>query len=139
MLDKASATKGCKTAVTLIEELEHTRNDDDKTSLSQTTPETFIDRYCSKLNICGELTKLCRFIAMRIQQKQYIPENTPHSIAAGIVYFVASICGLDITKHEVNKVTGISEVTINKCFKKLEGYKQELIPSPLVAKYNIIM
>ena len=43
VLDNASATKGCKTAVTLIEELEHNREDDDKTSLSQTTPETFID------------------------------------------------------------------------------------------------
>jgi transcription initiation factor TFIIB len=139
MLDKASATKGCKTAVTLIEELECDRADNDKTTLSQTTPDTFIDRYCSKLNICDELTKLCRFIAMRIQQKQYIPENTPHSIAAGIVYFVANICGLEVTKHEVNKVTGISEVTINKCFKKLDGYKKELIPSPLVTKYNIIM
>jgi transcription initiation factor TFIIB len=139
VLDNASATKGCKTAVTLIEELEHNREDDDKTSLSQTTPETFIERYCSKLNICPELIKLCRFIAMRIQQKQYIPENTPHSIAAGIVYFVSSVCGLDISKHEVNRITGISEVTINKCFKKLEALKKELIPSPLVAKYNIQM
>lgn len=137
VLDNASATKGCKTAVALIEELEHSREDDDKTSLSQTTPETFIERYCSKLNICDELTKLCRFIAMRIQQQQYIPENTPHSIAAGIVYFVSSVCGLDISKHEVNRVTGISEVTINKCFKKLETLKKELIPSPLAVKYSI--
>ena len=75
---------------------------------------------------------------MRIQQNQYIPENTPHSIAAGIVYFVSSVCGLDITKHEVNRITGIREVTINKCF-KLDALKKELIPSPLVAKYNIQM
>lgn len=139
ILDKASATKGCKTAVTLIEEMEHSRDDEEKTSLSQTTPEAFIDRYCSKLNICAELTKLCRFIATRIQQKGYIPENTPHSIAAGIIYFVASECKLETSKHEVNRITGISEVTINKCYKKLEQLKSELLPTPIVKRYNIIM
>lgn len=139
VLDKASATKGCKTALSLIEEMEQDVDDDDKTTLSQTTPETFIERYCSKLNINEELTKLCRFIALRIEQNKFIPENTPHSIAAGIIYFVASVCGLDITKQHVNKTTGISEVTINKCFKKLENLKVQLLPSPIVRKYNIIM
>lgn len=139
MLDKASATKGCKTALTLIEEMEQDVSDDEKTCLSQTTPETFIERYCSKLNLCAELIKLCRFIALRIEQNKYIPENTPHSIAAGIIYFVAHSCSLDITKQQVNKITSISEVTINKCFKKLESIKAELLPSQIVRKYNIIM
>lgn len=137
VLDKASATKGCKTALTLIEEMERNEDDEDKTSLSQTTPETFIERYCSKLNVAGELTQLSRFIALRIEQQKYIPENTPHSIAAGIIYFVAIMCKLDITKQQVNKVTGISEVTINKCFKKLEAIKEHLLPSAIVRKYNI--
>jgi transcription initiation factor TFIIB len=139
VLDKASATKGCKTALTLIEEMERNEEDEDKTSLSQTTPETFIERYCSKLNVAGELTQLSRFIAIRIEQQKYIPENTPHSIAAGIIYFVAIMCNLDITKQQVNKVTGISEVTINKCFKKLECIKQHLLPTAIVQKYNIII
>jgi transcription initiation factor TFIIIB Brf1 subunit/transcription initiation factor TFIIB len=139
MLDKASATKGCKTALSLIEEMEQDVSDDEKTCLSQTTPETFIERYCSKLNLCAELTKLCRFIALRIEQNKYIPENTPHSIAAGIIYFVAHSCALDITKQQVNKITSISEVTINKCFKKLDSMKAELLPSQIVRKYNIIM
>lgn len=136
-LDKASATKGCKTALALIDEMEHSIADNDKTSITQTTPEVFIERFCSKLNICSELTKLCRFIALRIQQKQYITENTPHSIAAGIIYFVSFMCNLEISKHEVNVTTGISEVTINKCFKKLEKYKKELLPSKIIEKYNI--
>ena len=49
---------------------------------------TFIQRYCSKLNMNNELTKLCEFIAIRIERNNMIPENTPHSIAAGIVYFI---------------------------------------------------
>jgi transcription initiation factor TFIIB len=87
----------------------------DKTSLCKTKPEDFIERYCSKLNINQELTKCCKFIALRIQKNNMIPENTPHSIAAGIVYFIAQICKLNISKKDVNKVSEISEVTINKC------------------------
>jgi transcription initiation factor TFIIIB Brf1 subunit/transcription initiation factor TFIIB len=65
-----------------------------------------------------------------------IPENTPHSIAAGIVYFVSSECKLNITKKAVFTISEISEVTINKCFKKLETMKDKLIPPKLVEKYK---
>ena len=39
----------------------------------------------------GELTKLRKFVAMRIQQMNLIPENTPHSTAEifEIIYFIA--------------------------------------------------
>ena len=51
-LDNASATKGCKNALTIINEIEHNSSlNDDITSLSQTTPSSFIERFCSKLNI----------------------------------------------------------------------------------------
>ena len=65
-----------------------------------------------------------------------IPENTPHSVAAGIIYFIAMNCNLNINKHDVNKVSEISEVTINKCFKKLQQLKDQLIPRVILAKYN---
>ena len=65
-----------------------------------------------------------------------MPENTPHSIAAGIVYFVSQICKLNISKKEVNVVSEISEVTINKCFKKLEKIKDELLPAIILKKYS---
>jgi transcription initiation factor TFIIIB Brf1 subunit/transcription initiation factor TFIIB len=65
-----------------------------------------------------------------------VPENTPHSIAAGIVYFVAQICNAAISKQAVSDVSGISEVTINKCFKKLDSLKNELIPSQVLDQYT---
>jgi len=104
--------------------------------LCNTTPLSFIDRYCSKLNINAELTKLCKFIAMKIQKNNLIPENTPHSIAAGIVYFVANQCNLNVSKKSVNNVSEISEVTINKCFKKLELIREQLIPQVVLDKYK---
>ena len=91
----------------------------DKTHFHKTTPLSFIERYCSKLGVNKELTNVCLFVAGRIQRNNKIPENTPHSVAAGIIYFVAQSCKLNISKRSVNKISEISEVTINKCFKKL--------------------
>jgi len=82
-----------------------------------------------------ELTNLCKFIAIRIQSNNLIPENTPHSIAAGIVYFVAQTFNLNVSKKQVNAISEISEVTINKCYKKLSNIKNGLIPSKLLEKY----
>ena len=93
-------------------------------------------RYCSKLNINQELTKCCKFIALRIHKTNMIPENTPHSIAAGIVYFISNICKLNISKKDVNRVSEISEVTINKCFKKLESLQDKLVPKAILDKYQ---
>ena len=134
-LDNTSATRGCKNAISIINDMEHDMENSDKTSLCKTTPLSFIDRYCSRLNINGELTKLCKFIAIRIQNNNLIPENTPHSIAAGIIYFVSQECRLNVSKRNVNSISEISEVTINKCYKKLESMKSELIPQPIISKY----
>ena len=134
-LDNTSATKGCKNAITLLNEMEFEMENTDKTSLCQTTPLSFIERYCSRLSINSELTNLCKFIAVRIQKNNLIPENTPHSIAAGIVYFVAQTFNLNVSKKQVNTISEISEVTINKCYKKLFNIKNELIPQKMFDKY----
>ena len=135
-LDNTSATKGCKNATTILNEIECEMTNNDKTLLCKTRPEDFIERYCSKLNINNELTKCCKFIALRIQRSNLIPENTPHSIAAGIVYFIAQTCKLNISKADVNRVSEISEVTINKCFKKLENMQDQLVPKAILERYS---
>lgn len=135
-LDHTSATKGCKNATSIINELEHSLSNSDKTLFSKTTPSSFIERYCSKLGINNELTKVCKFIALIIEKKDLIPENTPHSIAAGIVYYTAQLCNLNICKKKISLVSEISEVTINKCYKKLEQLNMDLIPKQILNKYN---
>ena len=135
-LDNTSATRGCKNAVSITNEIENGLHNDEKTNLCQTTPVAFIDRYCSRLGLNAELTKLCKFIATRIQNNNLIPENTPHSIAAGIIYFVAQVCRINVNKKAVNQVSEISEVTINKCYKKLDEMRDKLIPKAIIDKYN---
>ena len=135
-LDVTSATRGCKNALSIINNLEKDLENNEKTSFCRTKPEAFIERYCSKLNINSELTKLCQFISMKIEKQGLMPENTPHSIAAGVVYFIAQICGLNISKRDVKNASEISEVTINKCFKKIEKNKDELVPAVILKKYS---
>jgi len=138
-LDVPSATRGCKNAQIIINHLEKEYENQDKTSFCKTKPEAFIERYCSKLNINIELTKLCLFISIKIEKQNIMPENNPHSIAAGIIYFVSQIFKLNISKKDVKNMSEISEVTINKCFKKLEKIQSDLIPQKILNKYNIIL
>lgn len=137
-LDDASATKGCKNATCIINELESEMTNHDKTSLCRTKPESFINRYCSKLNMNPELTKVCLFISVKIDKHNWIAENTPHAIAAGIIYFISHLFSLSISKHDVHRISGISEVTINKCFKKLNEKKDMLVPKMIMEKYGIV-
>jgi transcription initiation factor TFIIB len=132
-LDNTSATRGCKNAVSILNDLE--TDESEKTNLVNTTPSSFIDRYCSKLSINQELTQLCLFIANIVETRKLIPENTPHSISAGIIYFVCQKCNLNVSKKSINSISKISEVTINKCFKKLETYETQLIPRVVSKKY----
>ena len=127
-LDTASATKGCKNAMTIINELEVDMNNNDKIVFHDTNPISFIERYCSKLNISARYTKLCQFIAIKTEKNNIMPENTPHSVAAGIIYFVGQEFSLNINKRDISLISEISEVTINKCFKKLEKIKETIIP-----------
>jgi transcription initiation factor TFIIB len=135
-LDNTSSTKGCKNAVHILNTCENNTEMKDKTYFHQTKPKAFISRFCSKLNINEELTKLCLFVAMKIDKEQLIPENTPQSVAAGIIYFISQICNLNVSKKNVKIASNTSEVTINKCYKKLEKIKDRLIPSIIVKKYN---
>jgi hypothetical protein len=55
------------------------------------------------------------------------------------VYFVAQICKLNICKRDVKNVSETSEVTINKCFKKLEkiSKNENIIPAAILKKYSL--
>ena len=135
-LDNTSATRGCKNAMVILNELEKDLSMQDKTIFQNTTPAAFIERYCSKLNINREITRVCKFTAKQIELKKLIPENTPQSVAAGIIYFVSISCNLNISKKDVWQKTDTSEVTIGKCYIKLEKHRSELIPPTILEKYK---
>ena len=135
-LDKTSATNGCSMAVNILHNIERNIEPSQQTDLCRTTPTSFIERFCSRLNINQELTLLCKFIANKVEKQNIISDNTPHAIAAGIVYFISQNCNLNISKNDIKQICGVSEVTINKCFKKMENIKLNLIPKCILDKYS---
>jgi len=142
MLDKTSATNGCTMAVNILSNIERNNASNDTGNkngdLCATTPSSFIERYCSKLNVNQELTLLSKFIAKKIEDNRMICDNVPHAISAGIVYFICQLSQLAITKTDIKNICGVSEVTINKCYKKIENMRNMLIPDCILTKYSVI-
>lgn len=135
-LDKTSATNGCSMAMNILNNLERGDNSNQHTEMCTTTPVMFMERYCSNLGIPSELVMLSKFVANKLEENNSIKDNTPNSIAAGVIYFISQNCNLNISKMDIKQVCGVSEVTINKCFKKMESMKDKLIPSCVLKKYN---
>jgi len=47
------------------------------------------------------------------------------------------VCNLNVNKTDIKNVSEISEVTINKCFKKMQQYQNEFIPAVILQKYTL--
>jgi len=71
-----------------------------------------------------------------VESQSFISDNTPQSLAAGIMFFVSQTCGLNITKADIRKVCNVSEVTINKCFRKLISVQDKIVPKCILEKYQ---
>jgi transcription initiation factor TFIIB len=135
-LDKTSATNGCSMAVNILHNIERNIDSSNQSELCVTLPSLFIERYCSRLNFNQELTMLSKFVANKVEQNNMITDNIPHAIAAGIIYFIAYNCQMNISKQDIKMICGVSEVTINKCFKKLELNKDSFLPKAILEKYS---
>ena len=91
--DKQSTTNGCSTAVTILNNMQRNMDPSMKTSLGIFTPSGFIERFSSRLNLSQEAKLLAKFVTMKVEKERLICDNTPQSLAASILCFVASICG----------------------------------------------
>ena len=136
-LDKTSATNGCSMAVNILHNIERSVDPSQKTDLCVTLPSSFIDRYSSRMNFNKEMTMLAKFVTSKIEKNNIVTDNIPHAIAAGVIYFVSQIYGLNINKVDIKNISGVSEVTINKCYKKLDNIKETLIPKRILDKLPI--
>lgn len=97
-----------------------------KINIACTTPEDYIVRFGSILNMNAQHIDYCKIIVNRVLSMNIISENAPTSIAAGTIYLCIIICKLPITKKEIHLSTDISEVTITKCYKKMLPFADEL-------------
>ena len=83
-------------------------------------PHDFIDRFCNHLKIEEKDVQKIKEICEIAIQNNIIIENTPPSITSGCIYFYVSHNKIDISRKAISDICKISEVTINKCSKRLE-------------------
>jgi transcription initiation factor TFIIB len=112
-------TKGCKnyTEITRLNKSNIGRIQ----STRSTTLTDFIERFCNNLNFTEnniqemvELSSIC-------VKYNLIYDNTPPAMGTGCIYLYSKLKGIKISKKDISEVCKISEVTINKCYKKLES------------------
>jgi transcription initiation factor TFIIIB Brf1 subunit/transcription initiation factor TFIIB len=84
------------------------------------------------------MTKLGKFVANKVEKLSIITDNIPHAIAAGIIYFIGELYNMNISKQDVKNITNVSEVTINKCYKKLDSMRGKIVPSQILVKIDRI-
>ena len=118
-------TKGCKK---FQEIMQMNKVDINRIHNTDTiTIDDFIERFCSKLKLSDNDIVNIKHISSLSQLYDLINDNTPPSMAAGCIYLYVKYTELDIHKKQIADICKISEVTINKCYKKLEEHIDKLI------------
>ncbi len=118
-------TKGCKK---FQEIMQINKLDINRIHLTKTINiDDFIDRFCNKLELSTEDLNQIKEISKLSKLYNLISDNTPPSMAAGCIYLYIKEYDLDISRAKIAEVSKISEVTVNKCYKKLEKHKEKIL------------
>jgi transcription initiation factor TFIIB len=120
-----------------FEEIINQKNKTTMVHIVSTNPFDYIDRFCSNLNMDLDMKYICQFIVFNAIRMDILDDNTPPSIAAGAIFLISTVLSLGINKNMVHNATKISAVTISKCFKKLNAYREMLFPKAAIANYGI--
>ena len=119
-IDSKILTKGCKQFKEIIESSK--QNTKRINGYKSVTMDDFIGRFCSKLNLTQDDIKEIHKLVKQCKDLGIENENTPPSMAAGCIFLYIKHNKTDFNKQGISDVCKISEVTINKCYKKLENY-----------------
>jgi len=103
----------------------------DSVACSTTTYEHYIDPFVSKLDaprhLSGTLISLTRQVCSRADDMGICPENTPPSLTAAALTLACQNLQIQKTLPEIAAVCDISVVTLHKCLKRLDQWKQNLL------------
>lgn len=116
-IENVIVTKGCKKFQEIINSSKQYKERINKNSIINYSD--FLDRFCNKLNLNELDISIIKSIADKSIKYRLVYQSTPPSIAAGAIYYYVKKKELNITKKDISDISKISEVTINKCYKKL--------------------
>jgi transcription initiation factor TFIIB len=95
-------------------------------NVNSSNPDDYVARFASKLNMKYQDIQSCKKLAFKIDELEIVSENSPTSVAAGILYYYCMSNKIDINKKQIATTCEVSEVTITKCYKKLLKYTDHI-------------
>lgn len=95
-----------------------------KINVASSGPEDFISRFGSKLSMKMADIENCKRLVNFLEKHEIISDNSPTSLAAGILYYYSTTENLGFTKKQFSMVCNVSEVTIVKNYKIICKYKE---------------
>jgi transcription initiation factor TFIIIB Brf1 subunit/transcription initiation factor TFIIB len=93
-------------------------------NVESSNPDDYIARFGSRLNMDYCDIQKCKEFAKKLDELEIVSENAPTSVAAGALYYYITLQELDFTKKQIADVCEVSEVTITKCYKRLQKFKE---------------
>jgi transcription initiation factor TFIIIB Brf1 subunit/transcription initiation factor TFIIB len=110
----------------------HQRLSDIRATASRTTSyEDFIGPFLTNISPprdqAAALEAMVRTVCRSIDELGIVPENTPPSLTASVIAFCCAERGIRIDHADLARVCGISAVTITKCLKRLQPWRERIL------------
>ena len=130
-MDPKILTKGCKnyTEISRLNKINVKREQGSETI----NLIDFIERFCYNLSLSEKDMEIIKDISNICKSLNLVYDNTPPAMASGCIYLLLQLKKIDISKKMISDNCNISEVTINKCYKKLLDNKE--LMSIIQSKY----
>jgi len=98
-------------------------------NLSIISTSNFNERFCNKLGMSIQETKLAGHIAEEAVRLGIVAGKCPVSVAAAAIYMVTQLSvEKKVQKADIGNITGASEVTIRNSYKDLYAHRSRLLP-----------
>jgi transcription initiation factor TFIIB len=92
----------------------------------------YIARFCSPFNLDQQFQDICKDVVQCVEMMDIASDNTPPSLAVGVICFCCDILKHGIDKKRIAQTCDISQITITKCCQKIELHKDEIIEKCMI-------
>jgi len=102
-------------------------------TISTQTPNDHIERFCRKLKLKSDQIQQIIVISNNINKLYLASNHQPTSIAAGAILIYSNLYQVDIQKKVISEVFEISNVTIDKIYKKILPFRNVIVSDETTA------
>lgn len=88
----------------------------------------YIDQICDRLELKEDIKNVVKSMIDNINSKSIPIENTPANTIIGCIFWIIKEIGLTIDAGTIIKKCPISKVTINKSYKNIRKYIDDILP-----------